>query len=144
MVDNVDGEEEHPGVIPSSSTTDGGTSVSREEFNVALDTLKTSMTTEVESMFNKFLEGLKLSTALMKVGDPTNKVTDANSDKGEATSDKVPMPSGRSGNNIFAHVKPPLTYGRPIPSTHLNHVGPPPKFVKNEDFALGSIVLNVI
>ena len=89
---------------PISSTADGGTTVSREEFNVALDTLKTSMTTEVESMFNKFLEGLKLSTVPMKVGDPTNKVTDANYDKGEATSDKVPLSSGRSGNGIFAHV----------------------------------------
>ena len=57
-------------------------------------TLKTSMTTEVEGMFNKFLECLKLSTAPMKVGDPANKVTDANSDKAEATSDKVPLSSG--------------------------------------------------
>ena len=38
---------------------DGGTSISREEFNVALDTLKDSMTTKVESMLTKFLEGLK-------------------------------------------------------------------------------------
>ena len=83
MVDAVDGEEEHPGVNPSSSMDDGGSPVSREKFNVALDTLKTSMTTEVESMFTKFLEGLKLSTSPMKVGDPTNKVTDANSDKGK-------------------------------------------------------------
>ena len=135
MVDTVDGAEEHSDVNQISSTADGGTAVSREEFNVALDTLKTSMTTEVEGMFNKFLEGLKLSTAPMKVGDPANKVTDANSDKGEATSDKVPLSSGRSGNGIFAHVEPPLTYGGPVPSTHLNHVGPPPKIVKNEDFA---------
>ena len=63
MVDSVDGEEEHPGVIPSSSTADGGTSVSREEFNVALDTLKTSMTAEVKGMLKNFLDGLKLSTA---------------------------------------------------------------------------------
>ena len=82
MVDTTDGVEEHSGVNPISSTADGGTTVSREEFNVALDTLKTSMMTEVESMFNKFLEGLKLSTAPLKVGDPTDKVTDANSDKG--------------------------------------------------------------
>ena len=52
---------------------------------MALDTLKTSMTTEAESMFNKFLEGLKLSTSLLKVGDPTNKVTDATSDRGKLT-----------------------------------------------------------
>ena len=83
MVYTNDGAEEHSGVNPISSSVEGGTSVSREEFNVALDTLKNSMTTEVESMFTKFLEGLKLSTSPMKVGDPTNKVTDANSDKGK-------------------------------------------------------------
>ena len=77
MVNIVDGAEEHSGLNPISSTGDGGTSVSREEFNVALETLKTSMTTKVESMFTKFLEGLKLSTAPLKVGDPTDKVTDA-------------------------------------------------------------------
>ena len=111
MVDTIDSGEEHPGVIPFSSTTDGGSSVSHEEFNAALDTLKTSMMAEVKSMFTEFLEGLKLSTSPTKVGDPTNKVTDANSNKGEATSDQVPLTSGRSGNGIFAHVEPPLTYG---------------------------------
>ena len=95
MVDVVDGVEEHSGVNPISSTGDGGTSVSREEFNVALETLKTSMTTEVESMFTKFIEGLKLSTAPLKAGDPTDKVTDANSDKGEASSENVPSSSGK-------------------------------------------------
>ena len=133
MVDTVDDGEELSGVNLVSSTADGGTAVSCEEFNVALDTLKTSMTTEVESMFNKFLEGLKLSTSPMKVGDPTNKVTDATSDKGEANNEKSPSTSGRNGTGIFAHVEPP-TYGGPIPSTHLNHAGPPPKIVKNEDF----------
>ena len=63
MGDTVDEVEEHSSARPTLSTGEGGTSVSREEFNVDLDTLKTSMTTEVESMFNKFLEGLKLSTA---------------------------------------------------------------------------------
>ena len=144
MVDIVEGGEEHSGVNPVSPTADGGTAVSREEFNVALDTLKTPMTTEVESMFNKFLEGLKLSTAPMKVGDPTNKVTDANSDKGEATSEKAPSSSGKNGNGIFAHVEPPLIYGGPIPSTHLNHAGPPPKIVKMRTLILGFIALSVI
>ena len=125
MVDTIDSVEEHSGVNPISSTAEGGASVSREEFNVALDTLKTSMTTEVESMFTKFLEGLKLSTAPLKVGDPTNKVTDASSDKGEATSEKGPSTSGRNGTGIFAHVEPPLVYGGLVPSTHLNHAGPP-------------------
>ena len=80
----------------------------------------------------------------MKVGDPANKVTDANSDKGEATSDKVPLSSGRNGSGIFAHVEPLPTYGGPIPSTHLNHAGPPPKFVKMRILPLGSTVLSVI
>ena len=40
-------------------------------------------------MFNKFIEGLKLSTAPLKVGDPTNKVTDATSDKGKLIVKKV-------------------------------------------------------
>ena len=107
MVDTTDGVEEHAGVNPISSTADGGTSVSHEEFNVALNTLKDSMTTKVESMFTKFLEGLKLSTSPMKVGDPTNKVMDANPDKGEANSEKSPSTSGRNGTGIFAHVEPP-------------------------------------
>ena len=133
MVDTNNGAEEHSDVNPISSTADGGTSVSREEFNVTLDTLKTSMTAEVKSMFSEFLGGLKLSTSPMKVGDPTNKVTDANSDKGGANSEKGPSTSSRNGTGIFANVEPP-TYGGPIPSTHLNHAGPPPKIVKNEDF----------
>ena len=106
MVDVNDGAEEHSGVNPISSSAEGGTSVSCEEFNVALDTLKTSMMTEVEGMFNKFLEGLKLSTAPLKVGDPTNKVMDANPDKGEPNSEKSPSTSGRNGTGIFAHVEP--------------------------------------
>ena len=143
MVDVVDEVGEHSGANPISSTGDGGNSISREEFNVALETLKTSMTTEVKDMFKEFLEGLKQSTSPMKVGDPTNKVTDAPSDKGEANIDKSPSISGRNGTGIFAHVEPPI-YGGPIPSTHLNHVGPPPKFVKMKILPLGSIALNDI
>ena len=37
MVDVVDGVEEHSGANPVSFTGDGGTSVSHEEFNVALE-----------------------------------------------------------------------------------------------------------
>ena len=66
MVDTHDGAEEHSGVNPISSTAEGGASISCEEFNVALGTLKTSMTAEVKSMFTEFLEGLKLSTSPMK------------------------------------------------------------------------------
>ena len=51
MVDTGDEGEEHSGVNPSLSAADGGSSVSREEFNAALDTLKISMTTVVKGMF---------------------------------------------------------------------------------------------
>ena len=54
MVDSVDGVEEHSSVNLTSSTGDGGTLVSREEFNVALDTLRTSMMAEVKSMLKNF------------------------------------------------------------------------------------------
>ena len=112
MVDTVEGVEEHSGVNPISSTGDGGTSFSREEFNVALETLKTSMTTEVESMFTKFIEGLKLSTAPLKVGDPTNKVTDANSNKGEANSEKGPSTSSRMASASLPMWNPQLMEDR--------------------------------
>ena len=58
MVDTTYEVEEHLGESPTLSSADGGSSVSREEFNAALDTLKTSMTTEVEGMFNKFYKAL--------------------------------------------------------------------------------------
>ena len=77
------------------------------------------------------------------MGDPTNKVKDATSDKGEANSEKGPSTSGRNGTGIYAHVKPP-TYGGPIPSTHLNHAGPPPKIVKMRILILGCIASSVI
>ena len=134
MVDTIDSEEEHPGVNPYSSTANGGSPFSCEEFNVALDTFKISMTTKVKGMFKEFLDGLKLSAAPLEVAAPTNKVADANSDKGEASSDKVPLSSDRNASGIFAHVEPPLTYGGPVPSTPLNHAGSRPKIVKNEDF----------
>ena len=105
----MDEVEEHSGASPILSAADGGSSVSREDFNAAMDTLKTSLMAEVKGMFKEYLEGIKLSTARLEVVAPTNKVTDANSNKGEATSDKVPLSSGRSGNDIFANVEPPLT-----------------------------------
>ena len=82
MVDTTDEVEEHPSASPTLSAADLGSSVFREEFNVALDTLKTSMTTEVKGMLKNFLDGLKLSTAPLEVAALTNKVADANSNKG--------------------------------------------------------------
>ena len=110
MVGTTDEVEEHPDASPTLSAADGGCPDSHEEFNLALDTLKTSMMTKVKGMFKEFLDGLKLSTAPLELVPPTNKVADASSYKGEASCDKVPLSSGRNGSGIFSHVEPPLTY----------------------------------
>ena len=89
MGDNIVETEEHSGGTLSLPTSDGGASVSREEFNVAMDTLKDSLATEVKGMFKEFLEGLKLPTAPLEVVRPTNNVSDAILDKGEASSKQV-------------------------------------------------------
>ena len=62
--------KEHSSASPPLPAADGGSSVSREEFNVALDTLKTSMTTEVKDMLKNFLDGLKLSIEPLEVVIP--------------------------------------------------------------------------
>src|SRR6187399_1643781 len=112
MGDNVVETEDHSGGTPSLPTSDGGASVSREEFNVAMTTLKESLATEVKGMFKELLEGLKLSTSPLEVGRPTTNVSEAIPDKGEASSEQVPITKNGSGN--FAHFAPPIHYGGPV------------------------------
>jgi hypothetical protein len=92
------------------------------------------MTTEVKTMFKDVLEGLKLFIAPLEVVNPAKMEADAHSGKDGANSGQAPSSRGKNGSGIFSHVEPPLTYGGPVPSTHINHVGPPSKLVKN-DFA---------
>ena len=100
---------------------------------MAMDTLKESLTTEVKSMFKDLLEGLKLSTTPLEVVRPATNVSEANPDKGEASSEQASVTKNGSGK--FAQSAPPTHYGGPVPTPHLNSVGPPPKFIKNSDFA---------
>src|SRR6187399_2222419 len=130
MVDNVVETEEHSGGTPSLPTSDGGASISREEFNVAMNTLKESLATEVKGMFKDLIEGLKLSTTPLEVVRPATIVSEATPDKGEASSGQAPVT--KNGSGIFAHSAPPTHYGGPVPTPHLNSIGPPPKFIKKK------------
>ena len=67
--------------------------------------LKTSMMIEVKSVFEELLEGLKTSPS-----------------------------HNKNGMGTFASVPPPSAYGGPVPTLHINNLGPPPKLVKG-DFA---------
>ena len=121
MSDNVVETEDNSGGTPSLPTSDGGASVSREEFNVALTTLKESLASEVKGMFKDLLEGLKLSTASLEVVRPATNVSEANPYKGEASSEQAPVT--KNGSGIFAHSAPPTHYGGPVPTPHLNSLG---------------------
>ena len=109
MGDNVVETEDHSGGTPSLPTSDGGASVSREEFNVTLTTLKESLASEVKGMFKDLLEGLKLSTTPLEVVRPATNVSEATPDKGEASSEQAPVT--KNGSGIFAHSAPPTHYG---------------------------------
>ena len=100
------------------------TTVTREDLNEAIASLMTSITTEVKSLFKELLEGLKLSTDPLQVGNPTKSESDANSGKEGASSDKPTLPQGKNGTGIHAATAPPPDYGGPVPSPHINPLGP--------------------
>ena len=77
----------------------GVNTVSREDLNEAITSLKSSMTTEVKYMFKEFLDTLKLSTDAVPVANPTNSTSDVNSGKEGALSPSLPVaPERRCGN----------------------------------------------
>ena len=125
------GEEERLGELLEAV---GVNTVSREDLNEAMSLLKSSMTTEVKSMFKDFLDTLKLSTDAVLVTNPTNTTSDVNSGKEGASADKDNRSQGINGSGTFASVPPPVVYGGPVHPPHIVNLGPPPKLVKN-DFA---------
>ena len=70
---------------------------------------------------------MKPTTAPEKVVDPTSLETDVDSTKETANSLKPTLSQGKNGSGIHAAVAPPPAYGGPVPSPHINNMGPPPK-----------------
>ena len=97
------GEEERLGEFPEAV---GVNTVSHEDLNEAMSLLKSSMTTEVKSMFKEFLDTLKLSTDAVQVANPTNSTSDVNSGKEGASADKDTHSQGINGSGTFASVPP--------------------------------------
>ena len=127
MVD--DGE-----VRPEGSETVELVSVTRDDLNEAMDSLKTSVNTEVKSMLKELLQGMRNFPNPLLVVKPTSSVSEANSDKEAAKGTQTSSPHDKNGTGTFASVSPPLVYGGPVPTPHINNLGPPPKLVKG-DFA---------
>ena len=57
MVDTTDEVEEHSGASPPLSVADGGSSVSREKFNVALDMIRQFCINVMFNLFCSYLLG---------------------------------------------------------------------------------------
>lgn len=83
-------------------------------------------------MFKELLEGLKSSPELALVVKPTNSELEANSTKEAAKGMQPSSPLNKNGTGTFASVPPPSVYGGPVPTPHINNLGPPPKLVKGE------------
>ena len=95
----------------------GVNTVSRENLNEAMSSLKSSMTTEVKSMFKEFLDTLKLFIDAVQVANPTNSTSDVNSGKEGASADKDTRSQGINGSGTFASV--PLSWSMEDQCTHL-------------------------
>ena len=66
--------------------------------------------------------------------NPTASESEANSGKEVAKGTQTSSPHNKNGTGTFASVPPPPIYGGPVPTPHINHLGPLPKLVKG-DFA---------
>jgi hypothetical protein len=108
------------------------TSITRDDLNEAMASLQTSMMTEVKSMLKELLEGLKTSTSLLQVANPTASESEANSGKEAAKGTQTSTPHDKNGTGTFASVPPPPVYGGPVPTPHINNLGPPPKLAKGD------------
>ena len=121
----VDTEEEVPEAVEL-------TSITQDDLNEAMASLKTSMTTEVKSMLKELLEGMKSTPDPLLVVNPTTSESEANSAKEAAKGTHVPSPHDKNGTGTFASVPPPPVYGGPVPTPRINIHGPPPKLVKGD------------
>jgi hypothetical protein len=100
MVDDEDCGEEVPEAVELNSVT-------RDDLNEAMASLKTSMTAEVKSMLKELLEGLKSTPDPLLVVNPTASVSEANSGKEAAKGTQTSSPQNKNGTGTFASVPLP-------------------------------------
>ena len=104
MVDDGDRDEEVPEAMELNSVT-------RDDLNEAMASLKTSMTAEVKSMLKELLEGLKSTPDPLLVVNPTASASEDNSGKEAAKDTQTSPPHGKNGTGTYASVPPPPVYG---------------------------------
>ena len=96
----VDTEEEVPEAMEL-------TSITQDDLNEAMASLKTSMTAEVKSMIKELLEGMKSTPDPLLVVNPTTSESEAKSAKEAAKGTHVPSPHDKNGTGTFASVPLP-------------------------------------
>ena len=79
----------------------------RDDLNEAMASLKTSMMTEVKSMFKELLEGMKSTPDPVLVVNPKASESEANSAKEGAKGTHVSSPHDKNGTGTFASVPSP-------------------------------------
>ena len=83
------------------------TSITRDDLNEAMASLKTSMTAEVKSMLKELFEGMKSTPDPLLVVKPTTSESEANSAKEAAKSTHVPSPHDKNEMGTFASLPLP-------------------------------------
>ena len=77
------------------------TSITRDDLNKAMASLKTSMMTKVKSMLKELLEGLKATPDPLLVVNPTASESEANSSKEATKVTETSFPHNKNGTGTF-------------------------------------------
>ena len=83
-------------------------------------------------MLKELLQGLDTTPDPLLVVNPTASESEANSGKEAAKGGQTFSPQNKNGTGTFASVPSPPVYGGPVPTPHINHLGPPSKHVKGQ------------
>ena len=109
MVGNGDRVDEVPEAVELNSVT-------RDDLNEAMASLKTSIMAKVKSMFKELLEGLKTSTGPLQVVNPTASEWEANSGKEATKHTQTSSPHKKNGTGTLASA--PLPWSMEDRSLH--------------------------
>ena len=132
----VDTEEEVPEAVEL-------TSITRDDLNEAMTSLKMSMTTEVKSMLKELLEGMKSTPDPLLVVNPTASESEANSGKETAKDTHGPSPHDKNGTGTFASVPPPRSMEDWSPQLALIFMVLLPRLLR-VNLLIGSFALSLI